>query len=70
VTLIKIDNAKLDKLCADKVRKERDALLASTDWTQVFDSPVNKDSYAVYRQALRDIPQQNGFPHNVTWPSL
>jgi len=70
VTLVKIDNAKLDKLCADKVRKERDALLASTDWTQVFDSPVNKDSYAVYRQALRDIPQQNGFPHNVTWPSL
>jgi len=70
VTLVKIDNAKLDKLCADKVRKERDVLLASTDWTQVFDSPVNKDSYAVYRQALRDIPQQNGFPHNVTWPSL
>jgi hypothetical protein len=51
------------------VRAERDRLLAASDWTQVADTPVSQVAWATYRQALRDVPQQAGFPHDVTWPS-
>lgn len=51
------------------VRVERDRLLAACDWTQVADAPVDQVAWATYRQALRDLPQQAGFPHNVTWPT-
>lgn len=52
-----------------RVRQQRDQLLAATDWTQAADVPqAIKDKYAAYRQALRDIPQQEGFPDNVVWP--
>lgn len=51
------------------VRAQRDALLAQTDWTQAADIPqATKDRWAPYRQDLRDIPQQVGFPFNVVWP--
>ena len=54
---------------AAEVRKERNAKLAATDWTQASDVPqAVKDSYVSYRQALRDIPSQSGFPSTVTWP--
>ena len=53
---------------AEEVRAQRDKLLADTDWTQVADAPVDQAAWATYRQALRDIPQQAGFPENVTWP--
>ena len=55
---------------AVEVREERNAKLAATDWTQAADvSQVVKDSYVSYRQALRDVPTQEGFPWNVTWPT-
>jgi len=55
---------------AEKVRMQRNALLAETDWTQAGDVPqATKDAWASYRQALRDIPQQAGFPINVTFPT-
>lgn len=53
------------------VRKERDNLLQETDWTQVVDSPLPDDKkaeFAVYRQALRDIPQTYSDPDLVVWP--
>ena len=53
---------------ADIVRGFRGQLLASTDWTQVGDAPVDAAIWAAYRQALRDIPQQSGFPSDVVWP--
>jgi hypothetical protein len=53
---------------AEEVRESRDQLLAESDWTQVADAPVVQLEWATYRQALRDIPQQAGFPENVTWP--
>ena len=53
---------------ADEVRSERDKLLAATDWTQVADAPVDQAAYAEYRQALRDVPEQAGFPSDVDWP--
>lgn len=54
---------------ATNVRAERDQKLSATDWTQVADAPVNQASWATYRQALRDVPAQAGFPWNVTWPT-
>jgi hypothetical protein len=49
-------------------RFSRDTLLQTSDWTQVEDVPVNKTAWAVYRQALRDLPSQEGFPVNIVWP--
>ena len=52
------------------IREERNAKLSATDWTQAADVPQSvKDSYAPYRQALRDVPTQSGFPNQVVWPT-
>jgi len=53
---------------AATVRSERSRLLQQSDWTQLADTPVNKAAWASYRQALRDVPAQAGFPHAVVWP--
>lgn len=53
---------------AAEIRKERDAKLTESDWTQVADAPVDQTAWATYRQALRDIPSQAGFPNEVVWP--
>ena len=53
---------------AAEVRAERSAKLAATDWTQITDATADKTAWATYRQALRDISAQSGFPNNVTWP--
>lgn len=54
---------------AASVRNQRSELLSKCDWTQAADAPVDKTLWAVYRQALRDIPAQTGFPWNVQWPT-
>ena len=68
----------IDDATAAQVRAQRDQLLRDTDYYVLVEleharlearavdltNPVN-----VYRQALRDIPQQAGFPHNVTFPT-
>lgn len=54
-----------------KARTERDRRLAASDWTQVPDAPLTdaqRSSWAAYRQALREVPQQDGFPHSIKWP--
>ena len=43
-------------------------MLASSDWTQIPDSTADKQAWATYRTALRDISSQVGFPYNVEWP--
>lgn len=53
---------------AKSVREQRSTKLADCDWTQVADSPVDKATWATYRQALRDITAQSGFPWTITWP--
>lgn len=56
---------------ASDIRAKRDALLAETDWMVLPDAKVaNKDAVLEYRQALRDVPSQKGFPAKVTWPTL
>lgn len=65
------DQAQIDSENTQKaveVREKRDHLLTGTDWTQVADAPVDQQAWAVYRQALRDIPSQDGFPWDVTFP--
>ena len=53
---------------AKSVRTSRNEKLKESDWTQVIDSPVDQTVWATYRQALRDVTAQEGFPWNVTWP--
>lgn len=60
--------AQKDAEQAKSVREDRNRRIAESDWTQVADAPVDKSAWAVYRQALRDVPQQAGFPWEVTWP--
>ena len=52
-----------------EARANRDALLSSSDWTQVADAPVDQAAWAAYRSLLRDVPQQAGFPTDITWPT-
>lgn len=52
------------------LRVRRDQKLSACDWTQVADAPVDRPAWAEYRQALRDITQQVGFPHEVVWPEV
>ena len=54
---------------AKLVRAERNRLIAECDWTQVEDSPVDKAAWATYRQELRDLTLQAGFPFDVTYPT-
>jgi polygalacturonase len=55
---------------AASVRMQRDAKLTACDWTQAVDCPLtNKATWATYRQALRDLPKETGFPWTMTWPT-
>ena len=54
---------------ASAVRLTRAQMLKDSDWTQVADSPVDTALWASYRQSLRDISTQTGFPWAVVWPS-
>lgn len=53
---------------AAQVRADRNGKLTASDWTQVADAPVDKAAWAAYRQALRDITAQAGFPWTIDWP--
>lgn len=50
------------------VRDERNRRLSECDWTMLPDAPVDKTAWGAYRQALRDITSQQGFPWEVVWP--
>ena len=66
--------SELDAALSDQLREERDGLLAEVDaiagnalrWATL--SAEQQDAWAVYRQALLDVPQQAGFPNDVVWP--
>lgn len=54
-----------------QIRKYRDYLIAQTDWTQIPDAALNaakKTEFAVYRQALRDLPASTDNPDEILWP--
>jgi len=54
---------------AAQIRSQRNQLLTASDWTQVLDAPIDRTAWAAYRQALRDITSQEGFPASVQWPN-
>lgn len=59
------------ELLGASIREERNKLLTESDWTQLADSPLDADgklAWALYRETLRMIPQQDGFPETVNWP--
>lgn len=51
-----------------EVRQQRNQLLSACDWTQLPDAPVLRATWATYRQQLRDVTAQAGFPWDVIWP--
>lgn len=64
-----VQNQVPDDVAKRNVRTHRNKLLSECDWTQLADSPVSKYEWAEYRQQLRDLPQQQGFPYSVVWPN-
>jgi len=58
----------LDAQQAASQRAYRNTLLSDCDWTQLQDAPVNQQAWANYRQALRDVTKQAGFPWDIAWP--
>lgn len=52
----------------EEIRAARDNLLATTDWMALSDNTMTTE-WASYRQALRDITSQSGFPYSVEWPA-
>lgn len=78
--LVKLDLSKLKKASAieqekleglaKQVRGERDKRLAATDFYMLQDSPPAPEGLTAYRQALRDVTEQEGFPESIEWPQL
>ena len=68
---IYLTDAEYDTVLAASARQKRDRLIATTDYLVTPDYPIESDRLAkvkIYRQALRDIPEQSGFPRTITWP--
>ena len=68
---IVLTDAEYDTVLAASARQKRDRLIAVTDYLVTPDYPIESDRLAkikIYRQALRDIPEQAGFPRTITWP--
>lgn len=67
------NEALVRELLAAAIRRERDQLLAACDYIIMPDYPADEAAQAAwraYRQALRDMPEQPGFPMEVEWPEV
>jgi len=75
-TLLNMTDAELTNLSSSVLdpdaemltRSKRNRLLSDTDWMALSDNTMTPE-WASYRQALRDITEQEGFPYSVTWPT-
>ena len=68
---IYLTDAEYDTVLAASARQKRDRIIAATDYLVTPDYPIESDRLAkvkIYRQALRDIPEQAGFPRTIAWP--
>lgn len=66
----RLPQADIDARLTERVRAERARLFAACDWSQLPDvPPATTAAWAPYRQALRDITAQAGFPQNIVWPT-
>ena len=61
------DKKQIDYHQAENIRNRRDTLIKESDWRAVCDRQLEPE-WKEYRQALRDITEQEGFPHDVEWP--
>lgn len=62
-----------DSMVAKAIRDKRNNLIGETDYYLMPDypsNPQNLEELKVYRQALRDVPKQEGFPMDVRWPDV
>ena len=57
-----------DEWYFERLRVWRNSQLKASDWTQVDDAPVDKSAWAIYRQALRDLPASNSDPRQIELP--
>lgn len=60
-----------DEELASRIRMRRDSMISRTDFYVQPDYPSDSEgleAVKAYRQALRDVPEQSGFPRNVQWP--
>jgi hypothetical protein len=62
------DDEVSDELYLIRMRLWRDKELTRTDWTQIADAPVDQAAWAIYRQALRDLPASNADPRKIELP--
>ena len=63
------EDARTPEEVSSDTKDTRNQLLEKSDWTQLPDVPIaTKEAWAVYRQALRDITEQPGYPLDVVWP--
>lgn len=69
ITAEQLEADRREKL-ADDIRTHRGMLLSETDFYMLQDAPPAPTGMAEYRQALRDITDQPGFPETVEWPKL
>ena len=68
---IVLTDAEYDTVLAASARQKRNRLITATDYLVTPDYPIDPEKLAkvkTYRQALRDIPEQSGFPRSITWP--
>jgi len=61
------DREEIDNQQAKSIRNQRNNLIKESDWRAVSDRKLEPE-WKEYRQALRDISKQEGFPHDVKWP--
>ena len=69
--IIKEIPAPTDEELAQQIRAQRNSLLSQTDYLMMPDYPISDDKRKLieeYRRALRDIPEQAGFPRTIAWP--
>lgn len=57
-----------DEWVWERLRRQRDALLAAADFRMVTDAPWDREAWAAYRQALRDLPENTTDPRMASWP--
>ena len=75
VSMVQVESLTDDEIQSAKdsamaqIRGQRNQLLKDCDWTQIADCTADKTAWATYRQALRDLPSQAGFPWTITWPT-
>lgn len=72
VRQVLVANQNYSDFLEQEARTSRNNKLAECDWTQLPDSPLStseKAEWSSYRQSLRDVPEQSGFPDDITWPT-